>query len=583
MPEKHRVAVLFALDPNSPSPRGVGPSEPRLRHVLDTGDNSVRNFWADNVPYIDVQMTVFPRVTINPDRTPLPNGAARPRSELIDAVVAASRLFGFNRASFDHIFAVVHGGDGFEYGASGRGRDAVVLTHNDFSTICHEFGHCLGFDHSRGFRSTRAGVWSDDYGSYYDVMAFPSSYKLAQQDQLPPGEPLAGPMIARAVVHYDKPNALREIGKVLELDLRDAPISEQVWAAGRSGPGQPELLVFYTDGVRDARHQVMVEYRQPDPSGTGRSRWDQGLNGLPSQGNAPGVVVYTVQVAKNPDGSDSYFDRPYYSGTVSLAAADYDVDVAFPWGTYTVALKPSGGVDDPAPDHVEVTVGRAPLGPAKVRIMAEPSEVVETQRTEMRLPPNLPPLFGPQEYVISATFTTWRLSAHTTNVGGLSSLQQAEDSTLEWTVDGVVIPPDGTVHNLREGLFTAQVARGTRMLTVRNPNALAQSAVVVAKVHAWDYGAGAHLKSEYEMTFAGETAEPSEALQRLLTWYDLKFRRRFPKPRPPKLLDIQQLRFAYRELERTAPRLAALIKPLMDDEEAAWRRQLAAEVAWRRQ
>jgi hypothetical protein len=142
MPEKHRFAVLFALDVNSPTPGSSGPSEQRLRHVMETGPNSVCQFWTDNVPFLEIEMTVFPRVTIAPIRMP-PVPGDRPRTELIDAAVAASGAVGFDRAAFDHVFVVVHGGAGFQYGSNGKGKDAVVFTNNDFSSRLRSFARIL--------------------------------------------------------------------------------------------------------------------------------------------------------------------------------------------------------------------------------------------------------------------------------------------------------------------------------------------------------------------------------------------------------------------------------------------------------
>nr|WP_300052143.1 hypothetical protein [uncultured Nocardioides sp.] len=51
MPELHRVAVLYAIDAagggGAPSP-----ADAHVRHVMETGAKSVRNFWSDNVPYL---------------------------------------------------------------------------------------------------------------------------------------------------------------------------------------------------------------------------------------------------------------------------------------------------------------------------------------------------------------------------------------------------------------------------------------------------------------------------------------------------------------------------------------------------
>jgi hypothetical protein len=193
--------------------------------------------------------------------------------------------------------------------------------------------------------------------------------------QVPAGDSLAlagqrgrtaGPMAARATIHYFLPAALEETGRVLYLSESDRPGQPQtatLWAAGRGGPNQPELLVFYIDGDRaNPRRRLYVEFRQPKSAETGPSRWDAGLSDDPREGDATGAVVHTVEETHWPDGRPAGFDRVHYRGTVPLAGSDPDVLVLPPaGGSFVVEIAPAAEAPATQPDRVEIKVGRNPV------------------------------------------------------------------------------------------------------------------------------------------------------------------------------------------------------------------------------
>lgn len=571
MPELHKIAVLYAIDAAGGGGAPV-PADAHVRHVMETGANSVRNFWSDNVPYLDLRLTFFPQVSISPDRSA---GASTDRGILIAAAQAAAKSVNYDASAFDRTFVIVHGGMGFTFGASGS--KAVVFTSHDHSTVCHEFGHIVGFEHPRGYRSLLWGNWTLEYGDPYDVMGFPGDWWVPPGDRFLGAAPAnAGPMISRAVVHFHKPQALAESGRSAEFDLHGTPITANVFAAGRSKPGEPELLVFHAQGNRaDPKHRIMVELRQPDLSSGGPSRWDGGLDGSAVR-DTPGVVVHTIQTETTADGKQTA-QRPHWTGTLSLAGSDLDVDVALPSGTYTVAVRSPVGVTTTAPRSAQVTVGRAPLGEPRVRIRSDVTTTQLPVRVEQRHVPGLPPIVPPQTYVVYRTDTRWVLSAYTSNVGGLSALGGPETSTVEWRVNGTPVPA-GQLRLFDNGAIQASVGAGTAVVSLTNVQPVVSTSVVAVRVQAWDVGSGGNLVATMDVVFEGESAELQERGRALKRWYELKFDLRYPKPRPPiPRLRIEELRSAFAELWRVAPDLAGPLSPLMEEEEHRWRRHLVDE------
>jgi hypothetical protein len=329
---------------------------------------------------------------------------------------------------------VAQGLDGGATTVGGIGTAVVPINISDFTFLCHEVGHVLGFNHTFGLLNNGSDwngsappvIESNEYGSPYDIMSSatfgarwegpPPYYSASPTFQLPAiagwtGSLGAGPNVSRALLHFQQPSAM--VGTALERNYPapGARVYERVWAPDQSG--RPTVLVLHPP--------------QEFPSGLGRvyvecraaRGWDAGLGLTGPQLDRAGVVVHTVT---DVPGTGL---RVWYRGSVPTGSIDRDLAVETTTLVVTAHEDPAGNFAD-----IEVTVGARPwVEVEEFDYQVRDSGAELPERSERT------PCFDLVivHSIYTVTSTSYRASA--TGLGGTGTPGGAV--VLAWSVDGL--------------------------------------------------------------------------------------------------------------------------------------------------
>ncbi|MGY3379455.1 hypothetical protein ACVWYS_001412 [Arthrobacter sp. TE12231] len=354
MTKKVRLAILRARHDSSPVF-----SDQAAISMMMTGANSVFSYWeSTSCGYLDfVDSALMPWVKISV-------GADTGRQAQADAAIGAVRAkFPAHDplAGFDGVIVLTYPGkrrevnpragqagepaevdigfDGGELITQGFPVAVIPVMTSDFTSMCHEVGHILGFEHTYGLLNNGADWVPTDktivvdtvYGSPFDLMSSASfgtrwlgtgpTYSASPTFNLPetkgwpnPAAVSAGPILSRANLHRWMPEALasRVIGRDFPTD--GGTVQARLWS--HSSKRGPVLLVLHPPSEpASGVGRVYVEYR---PS----LGWDQGLDILGPSLSREGVVVHSIADVQGAG------PRVWYRGVVPSVSVDADVMVS---------------------------------------------------------------------------------------------------------------------------------------------------------------------------------------------------------------------------------------------------------------
>ena len=362
MNEQRRVAVISVCHDDTPLP-----SIPDCKALFLTGPDSIASYWRDNTD----NWFEFPAFDFfGPYKIVLPPPPDT-RATLWNQARAAAGAAGVNLAGYDGFIVVNFPGHvndvGYDHGSngSGPGRAAMVGARDTHTFYCHELGHVLGFDHSYGLLNSGAD-WTRDginqlypvYGDPYDLMSSAAFGGAAPTMLLPApfaGFPVAsnaGPMLARAQLHFYRPMAMERTGKVGHIHEDGDDSLFTLYPAGHGEDGKCELVVYHpTNEDAGARGRIYIEYRQPFDVLPG-TRWDKGLAADGEQRDRRGVIVHVVK-----DIPGLTTPAVWYAGRICFPSPDTDVAVETPHGTAVVTVSDEF-MHEAAPVHIRVRVTR---------------------------------------------------------------------------------------------------------------------------------------------------------------------------------------------------------------------------------
>ena len=586
MPEPRRIVVLVVRhDTSTPAPNLAD-----VRRLMLTGPHSVARYWRDNAEnWFSFDAFDF----FGPYDVMLPPPPAS-RREVRDRARAAAVAAGVNLDGYDSTVVIASpgaaGGKGYDVGATGIGPDnaAVLPSSGDFTYYCHEVGHVLGFNHSYGIPTT-GGDWSDDgidqlhpvYGDPYDIMSSAAfggaqpTFQLPESDAIPgfAASRNAGPMLARAQLHFYRPAAMEATGKVRHVYENGNDEVVTLYPAG-SGAAGAELIAYHPAGEDDrARGRVYVEYRHRFDFNAG-SRWDEGLAAAGKARDRSGVIVHVVRDV--PEGDQT---AVWYAGRVVFPSPDCDVVVETPRGAATVTVSDEF-MQDGNPAFVRVRVSRATRPRLSVREAS--SDAVEATESERRVDPEYP-WAGEFSWERRSTTRTTTYVPVASGLGGASPIDAASAVTVRWLVDGAELAAGAGVLTFtpagagREVRLTHDLNAETGRLTLTNTPADGSfSATVVARASA-GAGASASVTTTFSVDGMSEGWGPDH--QRFLDFWD-RITHPIPKQRfgPVKLgpddrrdafgkfqlgLTLQ----AFDQLRQANPAVAARVTPMIIDQQ----------------
>lgn len=329
---------------------------------------------------------------------------------------------------------IPQGLDGGATTVGGVGTAVVPINTSDFTFLCHEVGHVLGFNHTFGLLNNGSDwngsapplIESYEYGSPYDLMSSatfggrwqgsPPHYNASPTFRLPAiagwtGSLWAGPNVSRALLHFQQPSAMA--GTVLDRNYPapGARVYERVWAPDQSG--RPTVLVLHPpQEPANGLGRVYVEYRPA-------RGWDAGLGLTGPQLDRAGAVVHTVTELPNTD------PKVWYRGSVPTGSIDRDLAVETTALVVTAHEDPAGNFVD-----IEVTVGSRPwVEVDQFDYWVRDSGVELPERSERT------PCFDLVTVHSIYTVTSSSYRATATGLGGTGAPGGAV--VLAWSVDGL--------------------------------------------------------------------------------------------------------------------------------------------------
>ena len=442
MNEQRKVAVILVRHDLSQTP----PTLAECQALMWSGQNSVARYWQENTEdwFQFAAFDFFGPYDIM--RPPPPED----RDVLRDRAKAAASGAGVNLGGYDTLvvfdFPGRVGGVGYDHGADGigPGHAATFGALDNHTFFCHEFGHVLGFDHTYGIPNRGDGGTQPNpmYGDPYDIMSSATFGDSAPTMNLPspfagfPGSTSAGPMLARAQLHFTKPMAMESIGKVRHIHEDGANEVFSIFPAGHGGTGTTELVIFHPSGEdAEARGRIYVEYRQPFDLHW-RTRWDNGLAADGDNRDRRGVIVHVVKNIP-----DSNTAAVWYAGRICFPTPDADVVVDTPLGTAVVTVSDEFMHQNP-PAYVRVRVTRQTR--ARVSIVTKTEDVVTVTSSEKRPIPGWE-WAGEFTWERRDTVRTTRYIPVTTGLGGKSPNDIATTVKVNWYLGNSMLVPDSGI------------------------------------------------------------------------------------------------------------------------------------------
>jgi hypothetical protein len=583
MNEQRRVAVIAVCHDGSPL---TGLED--VKALFLASPDSVANFWRGNTEDW-FEFTAFDFFGPYGITLPPPPDA---RATVIDRARSAAQQFGVDLSGYDSLVVVNRpgfvDGKGYDHGANGigPGHACAVGSADAHSFYCHEFGHVLGFDHSYGLMNSGAD-WSDDgvaqqyevYGDPYDLMSSASfggadpTTTLSMTFAGFSAASSAGPMLARAQLHFARPLALERTGKVRHV-YEDGDVGIfPLYPAGNGEDGKCELVVFHPrDEDAGARGRVYVEYRQPFGTSPG-TRWDQGLAEKDKARDRRGVVVHVVK-----DAPGTSIPVVWYAGRVCFPSPDADVAVSTPQGTAVVTVS-GEQMPSRAPTYVRVRVTRQ--ASARVVVMVKTRDATTVTQSEKRRIPGWD-FAGEFSWERRETVRTATYTPVVTGLGGSGSIDAEPIVKVQWYVGGIMLVADKGTHTVQMPGMAQPVHlhytidKDTRALKLHNEPADGSFAVPVqasaSDEATWREPLTATQTYEVDGLSEGWGADYQAFMDFMDRLNNPIPKRRFGKPRPDDYrLAIDRLRRSYDALQSVNPGVADRMHSVLLDHERVFR------------
>lgn len=581
MSEARRVAVILVRHDAGVTP----PTLDECRAVMLTGQESVARYWRENTEgWFEFPLFDF----FGPYDIALPPPPDSRRTVLARARAAAQGA-GVNLAAYDATVVFNCPGTGYDAGATGIGPSsaAILGVADNHTFFSHEFGHVLGFDHSYGIPTTGAD-WSNDgvdqlypvYGDPYDIMSSATfggadpTRTLSAPFSGFPNAAGAGPMLARAQLHFARPAALELTRKVRHVYEDGDSAVVTLHPAGNGVDGEAELVVFHPSGEDgQGRGRVYVEYRQPfDFSYV--SLWDSGLADSGDARDRRGVIVHVVQ-----DVPGTTTPAVWYAGRICFPSPDTDVQVGTPRGPAVVSVSDEFARQSP-PAYVRVRISREAR--PRVSLAVESEESARVIGSERR---PIPGWEWAGEFTWERRETTRKVTytPATAGLGGSSPHDAATSVTVNWYVNGSMLTADSGVETLlppgRESTarLIYAIDPATRALTLANEPADGSFAIAV-QASASDPSSWANpltADSSYEVD--GLSEGWGADYQAFMDFWD-RITNPIPIPdyRPPRpddyRIERERLGRVYERLRVANPSVAERLQPLVVDQLRVLRR-----------
>ena len=562
---------------------------PECKALLLTGPDSVASYWRENTD----NWFEFPAFDFfGPYQIMLPPPPDR-RGTILNQARAAAGAAGVNLAGYDGFIVMNFPGQvngvGYDHGSNGSGPGhAAMIGGSDTHTFyCHELGHVLGFDHSYGFPNTGAD-WTNDgidqlypvYGDPYDLMSSAAFGGATPTVTLPggfAGFPVAsdaGPMLARAQLHFYRPMAMESTGKVSHIHEEGDDALFTLYPAGHGEDGACELVAFHpANEDAGARGRIYVEYRQPFDILPG-TRWDKGLAADGNERDRRGVIVHVVK-----DIPDSTTTAVCYAGRICFPSPDVDVEVDTPQGKAVVTVSDQF-MNEQAPAHIRVRVTRGTR--KRVSIAEKSNERTKVISSEKRQIPGWS-FAGEFTWVRRETVRTVTYTPVVAGLGAEGTPDASPNVRVYWYVGNTMLVPDAGVHTMQlpdrpnPVHLNFSVDPVTRVLTLHNQPADGSFAVQV-QASASDpptWFTPITAESRYEVNGLSEGWGDD-----YVAFMDFMDRLNNPIPRvrvgPPEPEDyriaLERLRRSYDELIVASPSVAERMHPVLIDQERVFQR-----------
>lgn len=463
MPAQPKFAVVLV--------RHSGTRTPRIqacRTLMTDGPVSVAQYWRENsAGWFDMAADYYGpyRVSIPAD-VDRQTGHTQRRSVYKIACDAAIQQ-GAGLSGYDAVVVLLAPGGNYDAGQIGNG--ALLPATADHTFYCHEIGHVLGFDHTYGIPNLAAdwdgtGVRRPVYGDPYDLMSSawgelskPQTTAIASPVPGFPNTGVAGPMVSRALLHHQAPDALEAGGRVAHVQAGEGRTIVLSPAGSTTGT---ELVVFHPeDEDGEHRGRVYVELRQPSPNNVA-SRWDGGLATDGASVHRRGLVIHTIKDVPGESGT-----RVWYVGRIVFPNPDVDVEVPTALGRVTLHVDESTAAQD-EPQSAQVWFKRSKPVP-RVRIEETLTPTMSVVATEMR---SIPGWDFAGEFTWETRDVTLeaRYRPVIRGLGGESPHERVSNLTMRWYVGGFMVTGMSGTHLVGSKPLSYQIDGDDQVLTLTN-------------------------------------------------------------------------------------------------------------------
>ena len=460
MAKKVKVAILRARHDNSPK---ITDAACISMLMTNATNHSLFNYWSFNTyNYLDfVGSALFPWVDITLSSNDLSRG-----TQVAKAYAATKAIPNNNVDDFDIYFVITYPGQitianpmagqpnqpanlvlNLDSGAGPVINDkkacAIPVITSDFTFMCHEMGHILGFKHTYGLLNNGMD-WDlkppyDEgpiCGDPYDIMSS-ASFGTRTLDPAKPmytARPIfagpshpdwpvkptikMGPAPARAQIHHWDPAAI-PANKMVDMQT-PAGNKRSVRLYAASSKKSPHLVIVHAiNEDAEGRNRCYIEYR--DNKG-----WDKGLDVSGNDLARRAVVVHTLADGNN-DGV-----RCWYRGQIKVPVElDSDLKVT---GTPLVVRVVDTNVDE---EYVEVEISTVHQRGVDINIQRRDEEITMIDAHEMGTPCGDTIIYG--THILQSIYIYKPVSY---GYGGEGSPTQ-QPPTIKWKVNGIIVSGDG--------------------------------------------------------------------------------------------------------------------------------------------